>query len=257
MRKFILALLFFLTLCQCHKPEKIVPRSLPKGGSHLLLRVMYLVTGEKYGLLHLAGDEHLEEGLRTEKTIVNMRDPRDVMISMVNFSDKRIAEGLERGKPFPAFKPLDSYEPWMRLTFEEKLTAVITLDDRLIPFWGESIRKNFDCLRKLVEEKRENILFVKFENLVGEKGGGDAQSQQCEIARIAQFARVHLSQERLDTIAQEAWGIGREWDVHEVTFSKGTIGRWHGSYTPEQIKLFKAHWNQYLLVWGYETSEDW
>jgi hypothetical protein len=49
--------------------------------------------------------------------------------------------------------------------------------------------------------------------------------------------------------------LGEEDETHH--YRKGVAGDWKNHFGPEHIEYFKAHYNDLLLMLGYETTEDW
>ena len=91
---------------------------------------------------------------------------------------------------------------------------------------------------------------IRFENLVGEKGGGSRKLQEEEIYRIANALSIQLDEEHLNKVREEMWG--ETW-----TFRKGQIGDWKKWFNKEHKEVFKEKMGDLLISLGYETNNDW
>lgn len=78
--------------------------------------------------------------------------------------------------------------------------------------------------------KERYCYVVRFENLVGPKGGGSAEAQLREIKNIANHLGIPHDDELIRSCAENLYG-GTE------TFHKGQIGRWKKELTNQQKQL--------------------
>lgn len=164
------------------------------------------------------------------KRFLLLRDPRDVCISTVFFTEKVLDEELG----------LDA-------TFEERLMYVIKADG----YYHNSV---FDI--KL--ESEEALIWMqdplttvcRFEKLCGTKGGGTKSLQISEILKITTSFGILLQVKQLNDIIDNLWG-------GTPTFRKGQIGEWKESFTEEHKTVFKERMGDILIKLGYETSYDW
>jgi hypothetical protein len=97
-----------------------------------------------------------------------------------------------------------------------------------------------------------NCLIVRFEDLVGSKGGGCDTRQKETIREIAQHIGISINNTFIETIARELFGSSGS-----KTFHKGQINGWKEYFKPEHITAFKRRSNETLLRMGYETKADW
>jgi len=92
---------------------------------------------------------------------------------------------------------------------------------------------------------------VRFENLVGRKGGGSTAKQVEEIKKIAAHLEVPLTTNRLGWCLKNIFGQG-------VTFRAGQIGSWRKHFTAEDKALFKqSELEEVLIALGYEKDHNW
>lgn len=93
---------------------------------------------------------------------------------------------------------------------------------------------------------------VRFENLVGAKGGGSDEAQFEEIKKMAEHIGLKLAPEKIKEIGENLFGGSK-------TFRSGQIGGWKKHFTPEMKAAFKKApgANQLLIDLGYEKDENW
>ena len=97
-----------------------------------------------------------------------------------------------------------------------------------------------------------DVRLVKFENLVGESGGGTKDFQVKAIKDVAEFLQLDLKMIslRIDLLSRELFGRSK-------TFRKGRIGNWASAMTEKERDLFKSHAGDLVLKLGYEKAADW
>jgi hypothetical protein len=92
---------------------------------------------------------------------------------------------------------------------------------------------------------------IRFEDLVGEQGGGSRELQRQTITDVAAHMRVVLSPERVDEIA------GSLFSDKSRTFRKGRIGDWPNQFKEHHKDAMKRQAGDVLIKMGYETGTDW
>jgi hypothetical protein len=150
------------------------------------------------------------------------RDPRDVLLSMVDF-----LVGSEPSQ-LGAFPDHHVYAAILRSveTVEERLTIALT--DPAFPGVDAFVRAQW-----LLRHPR--VCQVSFEELIGVSGGGSAARQSTAVARMASFLGVDAD---VRTIA------GRIFNDKAHTFHRGQIGRWRYHFTSEHCRLFNDRFGQ-------------
>jgi hypothetical protein len=165
------------------------------------------------------------------RIIFNYRDPRDVILSMVNFLSGKTGRGFSAFNDFPVFsRILES-----KLTMEEKLTYALT-DSSFPP--GEDLRRMF-WLRN-----HPNVCVTSFEDLVGPDGGGSEAARMDALTRIFEF--LNVTDKRPGDVAEKLFNR----DV--FTFYRGQIGAWREAFTPEQERLAEERFGNILPIYGYK-----
>ncbi|MDR3647105.1 MAG: hypothetical protein P4L22_06200 [Candidatus Babeliales bacterium] len=99
-------------------------------------------------------------------------------------------------------------------------------------------------------QKVPGICNIKFENLVGPKGGGTLEKQLAEIKKIAHHLGKHLSDKEIKEVAKNLFGESN-------TFRKGKIGSWKKHFNDDHKNHFKRLAGSLLINLGYEKDFNW
>ncbi len=83
---------------------------------------------------------------------------------------------------------------------------------------------------------------VRFEELIGARGGGDDDTQARTIRAIYDHLGVEPRHARLSE---------RLFSSASPTFRKGQIGSWRESFDPELEALFEREAGRWMEVYGY------
>lgn len=265
MKKIILSCLFLTSnaayTAEEHKPSKIVYFTLPKGGSQLFRKTISLMTGRPLRKIHplydsplpdfldpsdpTIGFHHLEPGYASifeDKSdsftkIIMIRDPRDVILSMVYWIE--------------AMAYTDSAKAFTKLPMEEQISLLITNPDLSMsgsyPFVFDTHQGLLCALQWMQDPK---VLVCRFEDLVGSKGGGSDERQIQTVTDLANHLHLSFSQEEIVRLAENLFG-------DTVTFRSGQIGQWREAFTPLNKELFKEKMGQELIGLGYEKDNNW
>lgn len=157
-----------------------------------------------------------------------VRDPRDVAVSHVHYV-------LDRPRHlFHSFyRDLGSWEK--RLAF--------SIEGGWIPGVGYvvSIGERY----RLMEgwERYPGSLTLRFEDLVGPRGGGDSESQRAALHRLGRW--MGRSEEVVERIGSKVFGSSS-------TFREGRIGGWREAFGERHHELFAVEAGDMLERWGYE-----
>ncbi len=249
----IIVVLAFIneTLNGSDQTQSILINSIPKSGTHLLSKCVTLLTGMK------AQREVSVEGLVPDKstipqTIKNVfyvthafyneknleiikknnyhvlfiyRDPRDVAVSMAHWMRK---------------KPLDSIALIPNLELindDELLTKCINYTRQLFAQWH-------------LWKQNKAAHLIRFEDLVGTKGGGSHRAQLRAIKGIARHLKLRANKKKIKAIAQILFG-------GTPTFRKGQIGVWRTTFNSAHIKLAHELMGKLIINMGYEKDSRW
>jgi len=255
MKKIIYVVMLFAVLdcsAKARLSQKILIISVPKSGTHLLGKVISLITGQQHrspGLhfslaiavkalsrLNLEGKfSHVHSAyspggmdiLQKKKvtTFFIYRDPRDQIISWMHYDKNGLIVTSEDHFIRDAFNP-DLKYVWDK-------GGVARLYNTRMP-WAEN----------------KDICAMRFEDLIGSKGNGSDEMQRETIQRIANHLGVSLTEAEITSITQQLFG-------GTATFHEGKIGSWKDYFTPEHKDLCKKHAGRLLIQLKYENSLDW
>jgi hypothetical protein len=161
----------------------------------------------------------------TPKVIFNYRDPRAALVSMINYlvGDRYSGAGWQQ----VGADILRSLAGRERIAFGA---------DYFDEFLFQKYRQSAWLLQ------HPQVLSVAFERLIGPDGGGSADAQAREVARILDFVGERGSPEAL---SQQVF------DRTSRTFSQGTIGGWRADFGPEELSAFDARHGDILRTFGY------
>ena len=90
-----------------------------------------------------------------------------------------------------------------------------------------------------------NALAIRFENLVGPKGGGSFEKQRGEIEKIINNLGIELEADEISKICLMAY------DTSHTSFRKGQVGNWKEYFTKSLSKKFNEVAGDILHEWGY------
>lgn len=163
------------------------------------------------------------------KFIYIIRDPRDVLLSYYNHQVR------DKNYPFNTFfknKTIEeSYRHILNGLSKENVTLA-PLKNRILNSQGWL--------------KSENVLAVKFEELIGLKGGGAIDAQAKSIDRLLSFLEIELSIAQKRVVAEKIFHPKAE------TFYKGQIYRWRDEIGNNAQIEITNHLKDILDELGYE-----
>ena len=164
-----------------------------------------------------------------------VRDPRDIVVSHAHY-----VTGLERHF-------LHKHYTRVLRTPEDRLMASIvgvpeSAGKPLLPSIGSRLARYAGWLH------HPRTLVLKFEDLVGAAGGGDASSQRRTIDDIAQHINRPLDEVQRVRVATGAHAKG------SATLRRGVIGDWQYHFTDEHRAAFTEVVGSQLGEWGYEAD---
>lgn len=172
--------------------------------------------------------------------IVLFRDPRDVVVSHALYVKR---EPLHHQHKYYTEVLKSDQERIMSTicSFGDGNAALRTLEAPLSDVYTGYVR--------WLEEPA--VLAVRFEDMVGARGGGSDEKQLAEIKRLGQFVKRPLDDEQARRIAQNMYG------KKSLTYRKGQIGDWRNHFTEAHRIAFKKSAGDILSRLGYEEDEDW
>jgi hypothetical protein len=161
--------------------------------------------------------------------VYGYRDPRAQIVSMVKFlADDPQMTGNPMMRVYrPILKELGS--------MDRMLSFAIT--DPSFPF-REAYRQNRWMLY------HPHVLKQRFEDMVGEEGGGSREAQAAAIESWAKFLRVDIPPE---TLADGLFG-------NTKTFHKGRVDAWRDVFKAHHLEAFEREFGDVLEDYGYADA---
>ena len=229
---------------------KVLCVALPKAGTHLLERAVCLhprlyrkirptlnpqnvgsaglegVLRDLYPgqvlFAHLPFEPDVDPG--GVKVLFIVRDPRDVAVSLAHYIHRRFDHPLHFAY---------SVRPDVRSRIE--LAILGDADARPPAPSLESLLAGFSGWLE------NGALVIRFEDLVGPQGGGNAETQARTVAALYE----HLGLEFPPWLPEQIFSTA------SPTFRKGQIGQWREHFDPGLEELFEASTGQWREVYGY------
>lgn len=93
-------------------------------------------------------------------------------------------------------------------------------------------------------------LLVRFEDLIGERGGGSRSAQREALGALAEHLGVVVAQDRMEDIARNLFG-------GTSTFRRGQQGGWRQAYGARHVAAARSEIGNLLVELGYETDDRW
>jgi hypothetical protein len=163
------------------------------------------------------------------RVIYNYRDPRDVLLSFVNYLCGATGRGFGRFNEFQ--------------TFSRTLLSLPDTRSRLLYAIEDPSFPGHDAFKQGIWLLRHpNVCKVRFEDLVGPNGGGTESAQLETVAAVL----AHLGIE--DDPRTHA---ARLFNPQAFTFYRGQIGAWREFFDHELIQLFKKEFQGVVEAYGY------
>jgi hypothetical protein len=182
--------------------------------------------------IHRVDGDFLSEWLDggSPPLVLNYRDPRDTVVSMINFLEGRTREG------YGNFYEADIFSTILasKSTWDEKIDYAL----RDPSFLG---RDQFERALWLLNHPK--VCKVRYEDLVGPRGGGDRERQVDAVRRILR----HVGSDRdPETVA------GRVYNPDSWSFYRGRTGAWRERFTARNLARFTEQFGDLLEQYGYE-----
>lgn len=176
---------------------------------------------------HFLPDRRLISLLSEQKVGVAfvIRDPRDALVSMLNYARTRAL-------------PVHVAEMLNGVSDEQALQFLLDGGGRLTPF-----AEYFDAYHGWLSEP--SVLVLRFEDLVGAAGGGDAVRQREACAALAALANIGREDERF------ALACERVFNPRAGTFFRGQLGAWRERFTPAFAREYERRAGWLNDRWGY------
>lgn len=204
------------------------PRKVKLGTIHFqLLRLK----NNQYTKSHLPYDTSLVDLIHNLgiKIVFIIRDPRDIMVSQMNYVRNNPDHYLFRFLKDKADKD-----------FLAALYSGIKENNKQYLL---SMKRRLKIVEGWMHDDR--VFLVKFENLVGGKGGGGNEIQQKTINNLANYLGIKISLSEAASIGIQAFGRG-------ATFHKGSIGSYKNIMNHNLLCKINEELEDFLSLLNYE-----
>lgn len=165
------------------------------------------------------------------KTIIIIRDPRSILLSNAKYFFKR--------EDYYLYKLYKSKDLSQRIS--------IALDGGYYDEIGLYLNSLDYQLENLKSWKnKDEVLIVKFEDLIGEKGGGSNGVQFEKISEIMEFIGMSdlIESKFINNIANNLFG-------NSVTFNSGLINSWEKEISKSQLSVINEKLFSHMEYWNY------
>ncbi|HEX4814514.1 MAG TPA: hypothetical protein VFV66_17375 [Nonomuraea sp.] len=163
------------------------------------------------------------------RIVVNVRDPRDTLISMVNFLSGDSGHVFSRQPELAVFRPILAAIPDLasRVAYALREPALPLLAD-------------FEAAISLYHHP--HVCAVTFEDLIGPLGGGSAARQRAAVERVA----AHLESD-----ADPAAIAEKLFNREAYSFHRGATGAWREVFGKRHHDLFERRFGHLLEIFDY------
>jgi hypothetical protein len=161
--------------------------------------------------------------------VYNYRDPRAQIVSMIRF--------LAESDVVDEHPIVQVYRPILRSLGSMDRMLSFAISDRAFPY-RDAYRENRWMLY------HPNVLKLRFEDLVGEEGGGSRAIQDAAVERWARFLAVDVPTEQL---TEGLFGGTK-------TFHAGRTDSWRDAFEEHHLRAFEREFGDVLVDYGY--AED-
>jgi hypothetical protein len=174
----------------------------------------------------------IEEWSRTgePRIIFNYRDPRDVLVSLINFVDG------EAPRDYGTFCDRQIYSAIFRNMKSMTEKVGFAIRDRYFPVQHEFEK----CLWML---HHPGVCKVRYEDLVGPEGGGSRERQRAAVERVLAHIDADVKPE---TVCE------RLYNTNSWSFHKGQPGVWKEAFSSVNLRQFYSVYGDLLEQYGYE-----
>lgn len=201
-------------------------------------RLLMTIRPGQFITAHVKYHKSLQDALEKMrfKKLLMVRDPRDIVVSWADYIAKAKDHLL-----YPYFEQTDIE---YRISCGIKGIGSAITKTRRQPAISELISWY------LKWKTDGGALLVRFEQVIGEQGGGSRQTQHAVLKQVLDFLSVACKKTDIDKICDNLFG-------GTYTFNKGMIGRWKECFTDKHKDQFKSEAGQFLVEMGYETDLNW
>lgn len=168
------------------------------------------------------------------KTICIVRDPRSIAVSHLDYVKR---------SPGHFF-----HKHYMSLANDNARLSMSISGGQLGRYKLESLGYRYE--QYVDWAKKAGALIVRFEDLVGSKGGGNDEQQRKAIADVISYLSINLTEPEQNAVAEKLFG-------DTSTFRKGQIDSWKDELNEQQKVDVQRTAGKILIELGYELDDNW
>lgn len=182
---------------------------------------------------HMPYSEELDALLNEQgiPSLLMVRDPRDIILSHC----KHVVRNKEH-RLHDVYSSLPDLESRLQVTVRGEPKQEI-----------DPIRTRFEYFLGWLDA---DSLLVRFEDLIGPRGGGAREAQVDALDDIYAHIGLEMSGENVRETAQELFYTA------SPTFRKGLIGQWKERMSPDVKKLIRQELGDVIREFGYERNVE-
>jgi len=166
------------------------------------------------------------------KIIQVLRDPRAIAVSNAHYLAKQ-----KKHPMYGFYQSLPDFDSQLAFSITGgKIDSELTLN---------SIAERAMLIAPWV--KQIDVLSIRFEDLIGAKGGGDDVLQHSAIVEILNFLDLDSDEANLQHIQDNLFGTS-------ATFRQGQIDSWRDSFKQMHLDSYNAIAAELTEAWGYELK---
>jgi hypothetical protein len=164
------------------------------------------------------------------RMILNLRDPRDALLSLVNFIDGRTNQGIG-----------NFYE---RRIYNKVLSTFDTLEQKI----DYALRDRYFLAAQEFERAlwllhHPDVCVVRYEELAGPAAGGSRPAQLAAVSRVMRHVGVG---------GDPATYADVVYNPDSWSFHRGRIGEWRAHFTARNLRHFHERYGDICEQLGYE-----
>lgn len=222
--------------------RKVIPViTMPKSGTHLFRNIAKQIEEVDWNIFHAY--QHKPIHLMSNKSVLVIRDPRAIVLSLKNYINKA-SQHFEKNGFFesPSFDFM-KFKEWNMLSEDEKLDAIVSDDISVLPHKSKFHRISYLEASRLMEN--ETVYVSKFENLATLDDGNISESQVFELKGLLDFFDLHIDEDEIKNIYHKSWG-------NSDTFHKADPYLWKKEIPSKILEKIEAKLGFFIASWGYE-----
>lgn len=185
---------------------------------------------------HCPYEAEMDDLLRSEsiRTVCILRDPRDVVVSHLHYL---------KGNPRHHL-----HKEYLKLPNDHERLIVSIRGGKLGRHSLLSLEERY---RRILDwEKYGSAMLIRFEDLVGPKGGGSPDAQRQAVEKLAVHLDLATDETATSFACENLFGSSS-------TFRKGQIGGWKSELSDQHRDTVKDVAGKLLIELGYEERFEW